>query len=252
MKRLVTMHFSPNGGTKATVDSLAAGFTGVKILEVDMAVPANRQKEWIFGADDLLIVGMPVYSGRLPALSAEIFEKISGNQAQAIAVAVYGNRHYDDALLELNQALTAKGFRVIASGAVVAEHCLERTVAAKRPDADDQAMLVQIAEEVRAKMEKGDDHLPSVPGNQPYKALPTYAAPFGNESCDSCGLCLQSCPVEAIDPEDPKKTDSEKCIFCGACINVCPKGARATEKLPMMRQWLLENCSERREMEWFL
>ena len=252
MKRLVTMHFSPNGGTKATVDSLAASFTGAETLEVDLAIADNRQKEWTFGADDLVIVGMPVYSGRLPALSAEIFEKLSGNQAQAIAIAAYGNRHYDDALLELNHELAAKGFRVIASGAVIAEHCLERHVAANRPDADDQAKLVKIAADVKAKMEKGDDHQPSVPGNQPYKALPTYAAPVGNEACDNCGICLTNCPVEAIDPEDPKKTDPEKCIFCGACINVCPKGARATEKLPMTRQWLMENCSERREMEWFL
>lgn len=252
MKRIVTMHFSPNGGTKATVDGLAAGFTDVETLEVDLSLPANREKEWDFGAEDLVIVGMPVYSGRLPALSSEIFAKLAGNQARAVAIAAYGNRHYDDALLELNNELAAKGFRVIASGAVIAEHCLERKVAANRPDADDQAKFLKIAAQIESKLKACNDLQPSVPGNQPYKPLPAYTAPTSNASCDNCGLCAKSCPVEAIDFEDPKKTNSDKCIFCGACINTCPKGARATEKLPLTQKWLRDNCNERREMEWFL
>lgn len=252
MKKIVKVHFSPNGGTKAAVDAFAAGFTDAEVVEIELAVPANRAREWNFEANDLVIVGMPVYSGRLPAISAEIFDKMFGNQAQAVAISAYGNRHYDDALLELNDALSAKGFRVIASGAVITEHCLETNVAANRPDADDQAKLLELAAEVKKKIVAGNDLLPHVPGGKPYRQLPKYAIPTGNEACDNCGRCVKHCPVEAIDPDDPKKTDSEKCIFCGACINICPKGARLTEKLPLTRHWLLDNCSERREMEWFL
>lgn len=252
MNRIVKLHFSPNGGTKAAVDGIAAGFTEKETLEIDMTLPANREKEWSFDAEDLVLMGMPVYSGRLPAISAEIFLNLAGNQAQAIAIASYGNRHYDDALLELNNELAAKGFRVIASGAVIAEHCLETSVAANRPDEQDQAELKEMAAKVAAKMKAGSDEQPKVPGKQPYKPLPTYAFPTGNETCDACGVCAKACPMEAINREDPQKTDPEKCIFCGACINACPKGARATEGLAGTRQWLLENCSERREMEWFL
>ncbi len=254
MKRVVKLHFSPNGGSKAAVDGVAAGFAAEEIKDIDLTVPANRANTLAFKADDLVVVGMPVYSGRLPAISTEIFQKLVGNQAQAIAIASYGNRHYDDALLEMTNELSAKGFRVIAAGAVIAEHCLETSVAANRPDEADQAKLLKLAEEVKAKLEAGNDQQPAVPGDDPYKSIKGYAYPTGNDECDQCGLCAKSCPTEAIDFMDGRKTDPEKCMFCGRCINICPKEARSvwTEKFDGMQKWLIDNCSERREMEWYL
>ncbi|BES63853.1 EFR1 family ferrodoxin [Gottschalkiaceae bacterium SANA] len=252
MNRIIKLHFSPNGGTKAAVDDLAAGFTAKEIVEIDMTVPANRKTDWTFKESDLVLAGMPVYSGRLPAISAEIFKMLQGNKAKTIAIASYGNRHYDDALLELTNELDAKGFRVVAAGAVIAEHCLEISVAAKRPDAVDRAKLLEIAGLVNAKLEANNDQQPEVYGNIPYKELKATPTPIGNDDCDQCGLCAKNCPTEAIDFSDGRKTDPEKCIYCARCINICPKGARSTEKLVGTKQWLIENCSERREMEWFL
>lgn len=252
MKRVIKLHFSPNGGTKAVVDGVAAGFAAKKSIEIDMTIPANRKMEWTFEESDLVLVGMPVYSGRLPALSAEIFKKLEGNQAQTIAIASYGNRHYDDALLELTTELANKGFRVVAAGAVIAEHCLETSVGANRPDEEDQAKLMAAATQIAAKMEAGTEQQPTVPGNRPYKPLPTYAYPTGNDDCDQCGLCAENCPTEAIDFSDGRKTDPDKCMYCARCINICPKGARSTKKLADTKQWLIDKCGERREMEWFL
>ena len=252
MKRVIKLHFSPNGGTKAAVDGVAAGFAAKKIVEIDMTVPANRNMDWTFEESDLVLAGMPVYSGRLPAISAEIFKKLKGNQAKTIAIASYGNRHYDDALLELTNELSNKGFRVVAAGAVVAEHCLETSVAANRPDVNDQAKLQEIAGQVKAKLEAGNNQQPEVYGNMPYKELKATPTPTGNDTCDQCGLCAKNCPTEAIDFSDGRMTDPELCIYCARCINICPKGARSTEKLAGTKQWLIENCGERREMEWFL
>ena len=252
MSRVIKVHFSPNGGTKAAVDGLAAGFAADETKEIDLTVLANRTKTMAFEADDLVVVGMPVYSGRLPAISAEIFSKLVGNQAQAIAVASYGNRHYDDALLELTDELVNRGFRMVAAGAVIAEHCLETSVAANRPDAADQAKLLEIAGQVKAKIESNNDQQLEVYGDIPYKELKATPTPTGNDTCDQCGLCAKNCPTEAIDFSDGRKTDPEKCMYCARCINICPKGARSTEKLAGTKQWLLENCQERREMEWFL
>lgn len=252
MKRVIKLHFSPNGGSKAAVDGLVAGFKAQDIVEIDMTIPANRKKDWTFKESDLLVVGMPVYSGRLPAISAEIFEKLQGNKAKTLAIASYGNRHYDDALLELSNELTAKGFQVVAAGAVIAEHCLETSVATNRPDAEDQAKLRKIAEQVTSKLKEGNNQPFDIYGNQPYKDLKATPTPTGNESCDQCGLCAKNCPTEAIDFSDGRVTDPDKCIYCARCINICPKGARSTEKLAGTKQWLIENCNERREMEWFL
>jgi ferredoxin len=205
-----------------------------------------------FEADDLVLVGMPVYSGRLPAISAEIFQKMVGNQAKAVAVAVYGNRHYDDALLELTNELADHGFKVIAGGAVIAEHCFISTVGENRPDDDDKAKLLEIAAQIQGKLAAGDEAQPPMPGNDPYKPLPTYSYPTGNDACVACGLCAKNCPVEAIDFDNPKETDPELCIFCGRCMNICPQGARSlwTDGFKAMQQRLVDNCSQRREMEW--
>ena len=46
--------------------------------------------------------------------------------------------------------------------------------------------------------------------------------------CLQCGLCITSCPVNAI-KRDPKTgaitVQEEKCVGCGNCVHVCPYGA---------------------------
>ena len=53
-------------------------------------------------------------------------------------VAVFGNRAYDDALLEMQDVASEIGFRVIAAVAAVAEHSIIRKYGKGRPDADDE------------------------------------------------------------------------------------------------------------------
>ncbi len=60
--------------------------------------------------------------------------KIKGNGAKAVAVVVYGNRDYDDTLLELKNVLEENGFVVGAMVAAIAEHSIARNLAAGRPD----------------------------------------------------------------------------------------------------------------------
>ena len=63
--------------------------------------------EVTMGDGDLLVVGMPVYSGRIPASALPALRKFRGNGTPAVVVCVYGNRDYDDALLELRKTYTA-------------------------------------------------------------------------------------------------------------------------------------------------
>ena len=46
-------------------------------------------------ANDLLIVGVPVYAGRVPIQAANALKFFKGNNTPAIIICTYGNRAYD-------------------------------------------------------------------------------------------------------------------------------------------------------------
>ena len=166
---------------------------------------------------------------------------------------VYGNREYEDALLETKDALEANGFQVIAAAAFIAEHSIVRSIATGRPDAEDEALCRQFAADVMAK---ADDAVPvQVPGNTPYKELkPTAFHPAASEACVKCGICAQKCPVGAIPKDDPSRTNNDLCINCMRCVEVCPQHCRALPDafLTMITQMLNQNAAEYKKPTIFL
>ena len=70
-------------------------------------------------------------------MAVDAFEKIKGDKTPAVLVCVYGNRNYDDALLELKDISEANGFVPIAAGAFIARHSIFSDVAVGRPDKED-------------------------------------------------------------------------------------------------------------------
>ena len=158
-----------------------------------------------------------------------------GNGQNAVAVVVYGNREFEDALLELKNAMEGIGFRVIAAAAFIAEHSIVRSIAAGRPDEDDLRTAREFGAQVAEKLSK-DDRPSSVqvPGNMPYREFGGMPAhPKAGKACIKCGLCAKRCPAGAIPTERPDTTDPEKCITCMRCVAVCPKKARSLP-VPML------------------
>ena len=240
IEKWIIAHFSPTGGTKKVADAIAAGLN-IPVVEMDLT---KTNSAVTLGNNDALMAVLPVYGGRVPPVSLERLSALTGNGQKAVAVVVYGNREYEDALLETKDSLVTNGFQVIAAAAFIAEHSIVRSIAAGRPDAEDEVLCRQFAADVMAKAD--DAALVQVPGNTPYKELkPAAFHPAADETCTKCGACARQCPLGAIPLDDPSRTDHDLCINCMRCVETCPAGSRALPAafLEMVTKMLNENAA---------
>lgn len=240
IEKWIIAHFSPTGGTKKVADAISAGFH-TPIVEMDLTKADSTVS---VGENDAIMAVLPVFAGRVPQISLERLAALKGNGQKAVAVVVYGNREFDDALLETKDALGANGFFVVAAAAFIAEHSIVRSIAAGRPDAEDEALCRQFAADVMAK---ADDTVPvQVPGNTPYKELkPSAFHPAASENCMKCGVCAEQCPLGAIPLDDPSQTNNDLCINCMRCVEACPVSSRALPDsfLARITQMLNQNAA---------
>jgi len=221
------IHFSPTGGTKKVADILANALGGAW-QEIDLCreiVPG------VLTAQDLCLICVPSYGGRVPGIALERLKAIRGGGAKAVLVCVYGNREWDDTLTELQDFLENLGFTCAAAVAAVAEHSMFRQFAAGRPDAQDAAELAEYAKKIQTKLAGSLFNPLQMPGSHgPYKPFPGGSfKPEGSESCDGCGLCAAQCPVGAIDSGNIRAVNKDKCISCMRCISICPNQARVLD-----------------------
>ena len=221
------IYFSATGTTLKTAKAIAEGgrVPNVKMHNLTRGTDAELR----IPDNEMALFAAPVYAGRIPAIMADALMKVKGVGTPAVVVCVYGNRDYDDALLELKSIADRQGFLPVSAAAFIAQHSIFPKLAAGRPDdVDTQAMR----EFGRRSMELAADaynvcsrQFP-VPGNYPYKEAKAIPLIPRTRRCDKCGACAKECPAHAIDPDNPSHTDAAKCISCAHCIHICPKHAR--------------------------
>lgn len=248
---LVTTYFSATYTTRKIVRSISAAISKNDI-EYDITNDAATTIVELAN-DDMLIVGVPVYAGRVPTIAAERLQRFRGEGTPAVIVTVYGNRDYDDALLELHDIITKQGFRVVAAGAFIAQHSIFPAIGANRPDERDLNQIVVFAHRAKeiSSQEFGEIE---IKGNYPYKtpgSIPIW--PTASRRCEKCGICAKLCPAEAIDSCSPRGVDKEKCIKCGRCVVVCPRKFRHFRGVKYMiaSRRFKKAFSRRREPECF-
>jgi ferredoxin len=256
--------FSPTETTARIVSRVAQGIRPEIVSEIDLTPPWSRIQDVISISDEFVIIGTPVYAGRVPPEAVRRLRRIKGNNTSAAVVVVYGNREYEDALLELKGIAVELDFRPIAGGTFIGEHSYhsETTpIAPGRPDDRDMEKARRFGELIREKMNRLQtlDDLPAlkVPGNIPYKKWdhPSEMAPVTVETlCTLCGECASVCPTAAITVGDSVITKKNECIHCSVCVKRCPTGARKWESafIDEIRKWLTENCRQRKEPELYL
>lgn len=246
--------FSPTGGTKKVADLVALSLID-KPVALDLTAYRTDLRGTVLKPDDLAVIAVPSYGGRVPVPAATRLEALRGNGAGAILVCVYGNRAYEDTLAELEDIVRKAGFHIVAAVAAVAEHSIIRKFAAGRPDEEDRKQLLAFSAQIQEKLAAGDRSEPKLPGNRPYrKAGGAGIVPRPTKSCVKCGICAGVCPVGAIDEKDPGKVDRKRCISCMGCVSACPHGARKSNglMLALVGAVLKKECTGRKECRLYL
>ncbi len=246
---VVEIVFSPTGGTEKAADIICKTWSNYAV-KIDLSDPKTDFAKCDVKKEDTVLIAMPSFGGRAPATAIQRLKQITGSGAKCILVCVYGNRAYEDTLVEMEDAAKESGFQVIAAIAAVAEHSIIPQYAAGRPDVSDKAQLADFAGRI---LQKGVD-APSIPGNRPYKKSSGGGLiPKVTKDCVKCGLCAEKCPVQAIDSKS-FAADSKKCISCMRCIQQCPHGARKVNgaMVSVAALAIKKACSVRKENELFL
>ncbi len=247
------IYFSTTGGTKRVADILAN-----RLCDNYLSIDLCRHIEPIsLTSEDVCLVSVPSYSGRVPEIAIERIRKIHGNGAKAVLNCVYGNRAWEDTLTELQDTLVDCGFICVAAVAAVAEHSIFRQFAAGRPDNDDETALNGFADLIKGKLQSetfGNLHLEGSHGTYKEVSKGGGIKPEANDRCTVCGICAEECPAGAIDKHDPRKTDREICIGCMRCVSLCPKHARDfdAEFMKTMSEKFAPRLSGRKENYLFM
>ena len=248
--KISKIYFSPSGTTEKIVNEIAKNFN-MNRENYDL-LSFNEKKE--FG-NELVIIGIPVFNGRIPKLACERLSKMKGHDTKAIVVLNYGNIDYGDALLELTELLKENDFKIMGVATTVSQHSHFSELGHNRPDSSDLEKINEFSQKVIEKLENEAENEIFVNGYKPYTEYtkPTFSVNCDEDTCTECMDCVYTCPEEAISELSPTKTNLDDCTRCSTCINVCSENARSfggADYYQEMESALMNNL-ERNEPEFY-
>lgn len=250
-KKVSKVYFSPSGTTERIVNEVAKNFNLPQKNYDLLSFDGEKTFE-----DELVIIGVPVFNGRIPKLACRRLENIRAKNSKAIVILNYGNMEYGDALLELNDLLAKNDFDIVGVATTVSQNSLFNQIAKNRPDERDLSQINEFTQRLIEKMEKGDENKIYVSGYKPYQTYhtPQFSVDCDENLCIECMDCVYTCPEEAISENTPTLTDINDCTRCSTCINVCPESARSFSgpAFEAERQVAMDNYMDRQEPNFYL
>ncbi len=258
-KKVKLLYFSPTGTTQKILESIAKGMKVEEVEHINLTLLKEDHKEITFSTDDIVVIGTPVYGGRLPLEAVKRLEKFKASKTLAIIIVLYGNRDFEDALLELKNLAIRLGFAPFLAAAFIGEHSFSTMsipIAIGRPDYQDIQKAVNLGENIKNIISTLQTHSlqldMAIPGRFPYesKLQSLTVSPDSNkETCSLCGVCVKICPTKAISITDVVITKNDICIHCCACIKNCTTGSRFCDDITMknIAIRLNENFNTRKE-----
>ena len=263
IESIILTYFSPTRTTQKIVENIAEGMQVNRIKQFNLTVPDIETPDYKEVTNGMAIIGAPVHGGRLPLEAINRFKRLRGNDIPAVVVVVYGNRAYEDALLELKSLAEEVGFKPVAGGAFIGEHSVssdDKPIAKRRPDSMDLKKAQEFGKKIidlLSDIDSVSEISPlKVPGNFPYKERresSKIAALTDETLCTMCEICVPVCPTGSITINDTVRTNPDTCIHCCACIKFCPPQARYFDdpERKQIVERLYTSCSERKEPEVF-
>lgn len=261
---LRTIYFSATGTSKKVALAISQSIATEFVVE---DITFQSLQNTTYATNDLLCVAVPVYGGGVTPVALKRLEAIRGNNTPAVVVVVYGNRNFERAAVQMSDFLAERGFITIAVAAFVGEHSYsteQYPIAVGRPaegDINDAKHFGQLVKEKLARgiesvdvsalqcPDSGEENVKAfvefVKGYQAEQAKnPIKLLPITDEDrCVMCGVCVDVCPMEAIDRENVSVVDSTLCIKCCACVKECPKEAKTLNSpfAPMLSKYFSQS-----------
>lgn len=249
-KKVSKVYFSPSGTTEKIVNEVAKNFD-IPQKSYDL-LSFDSEKTF---SDELVIIGVPVFNGRIPKTACERLSKMKSNNSKAVVILNYGNMEYGDSLLELTELLGKNNFQIVGIATTVSQNSLFNQIAKNRPDNQDLVKINEFTQNLMKKLESGDLNEIFVSGYKPYQKyqIPKYFVSCDENQCVECMDCVYTCPEEAILEESPTMTNINDCSRCSTCINICSEGARSFTgpQFESERQYAMDNYMDRKEPEFY-
>lgn len=267
---VTAVYYSATGNTQRVTESIAQKISeewNTPFHVFDFSYPKNRAPQ-SYGPNDLVVFGTPAYAGRIPNKILPFIQTLfQGNGALAVPVVTFGNRSFDNALIELREELEQHGFHTIAAGAFPAQHAFSDKLAKGRPDDGDMEIIARFADDIAGKV-RTLTHIPEpvfVPGTEPIAGYYTplgidgkpaaflKAKPKTRETCTDCKACVAVCPMGSIDFDNPALVPGV-CIKCHACVKACPLQSKYFDDPAFLSHvaMLEQTYGERAKVEVFL
>ena len=269
-KQIIGAYFSATGTTQKVVREIGmqlGASLGLPFVEWDFTSPEARKEIKKFTSEDVVVFGTPVIAGRVPNVLLKYLATRVGNGAIAIPVVCFGNRAYDDALIELRDILEESNMKTIAGGGFPCQHSFSNILGMGRPNAEDLETCKNFGQDISNKINRGNYNYPIQIGGNPkpydgyYKPRDRAGnpvdirkvTPITSDACMDCKICADACPMGSIDYNDVSKINGI-CMKCCSCIKKCPTGAKSfTDAKFIYHQVELEECySDYKNIELFI
>lgn len=248
--RAIIVYCSPGGTTRRVARAMGDQFRELGIASQEVDLGARPDMEAVLAAiertsqDLCLVTGSPVYAAHaVPPVTEFVARLPEGSGIPAVPFVTWGGACSGTALLEMGQALAAKGLVPVGAAKVLAVHSMmwrsADPIGAGHPDVEDERLVRDLVVKVHDKLRRGERCAIPLEALCPYPdaaraemAKTTLARAAAHmpsrevvaDRCTECGLCAEGCPTGAL-ALDPLPVFGKSCIYCYRCVRECPEDA---------------------------